>query len=988
MKEQKPLKGKAYWRSLDQLAETPEFKEFLHREFPQGASEFDNRWSRRSFLTLMGASVALAGLASCRRPVENVVPYVIQPEEVTPGVPQYYASTMPFGVSSYGVLVKSNEGRPTKIEGNELHPSSLGSTDILMQAAILQMYDPDRSRLVLHKGVEATWDSFVSFWRDKYKAYAANQGQGLAVLTEAFNSPTLMRLANALRQPFPKMIWATYEAISNENIYAGVKIATGKSLLPVYSLGQAGVILSLDSDFLKSESESVTAIRGFSDGRRVSTKSDDMNRLYAVESGYSVTGAKADHRLRMQSRLIGGFAAALARELSVPAAFSLPVPSLSADEAKWVKVVAKDLMRVRGQGLVIAGRKQPAEVHALVCAINETLGNVDKTVSYVEPKDASLPNRDELKTLVAALDAGQVDTLIMLGGNPVYNAPVDLDFSRVLAKAKATVHLGLFEDETTQKCEWHIPEAHFLESWGDTRSVDGTVGSIQPLIEPLYGGHSKVEFVSLLSNGREQRGYDIVRETWQKQFGAMTFDLSWRRMIHDGVLENSALPPEKVTIDQNAVARSIGASPFATTRADSFELTFTPSQLYDGRFANNAWLQELPDSITKLTWDNVVGISPQDARRLNLSNGDMVRLESQGRQLEMPIWIQPGQTDGSVAVSLGYGRTAAGRVGDGVGCDTYRLRPAGEAGFLAGVAITRLGRKYDLSTVQDHGSMEGRAIVREATLEGYKRGEKFEPEAPEHPPLLALWNEHKYDTGYQWGMSIDLTACTACNACTIACQSENNIPVVGKEQVANGREMHWIRIDRYYSGSDEAPEVLYQPMNCQHCENAPCESVCPVAATQHDKEGLNVMVYNRCIGTRYCSNNCPYKVRRFNFFNYTKDLPETVRMQQNPDVTVRSRGVMEKCTYCVQRIAAGKSHAKLEGRLVKDGEIVTACQQACPAKAITFGDILDPTSKVSQLKKLDRTYDVLEEFNTKPRTTYLALLRNPNPELEGNSTLG
>ncbi len=988
MKEQKPLRGKAYWRSLDQLAETPEFKEFLFREFPQGASEFDNRWSRRSFLTLMGASVALAGLASCRRPVENVVPFVVQPEEVTPGVPQYYASTMPFGVSSYGVLVKSNDGRPTKIEGNELHPSSLGSTDILMQAAILQMYDPDRSRLALHKGVEASWEGFVSFWRDKYRAFASNQGQGLAILSQGFNSPTLMRLAASLKQQFPKMIWATYEAISDENIYAGIRLATGKSLLPVYDFSQAGVILSLDSDFLKTESESVSAIRGFSDGRRVSTKSDEMNRLYAVESGYSVTGAKADHRLRMQSRLVGGFAAALARELSVPAAVALPVGSFSAEEQKWIKAVAKDLARTRGRGLVIAGRKQPAEVHALVCAINGALGNIGKTVSFVEPKDASLPNREELKTLAGNLEAGQVDTLVILGGNPVYDAPADLDFANLLGKARSTVHLGLFEDETSQKCEWHIPEAHFLESWGDTRSVDGTVGSIQPLIEPLYGGHSLTEFVSLLANGREQRGYDIVRETWQKQFGPLTFEASWRKMIHDGVLKDSVLPTQNATIDQSAVARAIGAKPFATSKSDSFELTLVPSQLYDGRFANNAWLQELPDSITKLTWDNVVSISPQDARKLGLSNGDLVRLDCQGRQLEMPVWIQPGQTDGSVALSVGYGRSAAGRVGDGVGRNTYRLRTVAEYDYLAGVSITRLGRHYKLSTVQDHGSMEGRAIVREATLDGYKRGEKFEPDAPEHPPLAALWDEHKYDTGYQWGMSIDLTACTACNACTIACQSENNIPVVGKEQVANGREMHWIRIDRYYSGKDESPEVSYQPMGCQHCENAPCESVCPVAATQHDAEGLNVMVYNRCIGTRYCSNNCPYKVRRFNFFNYTKDLPETVRMQQNPDVTVRSRGVMEKCTYCVQRIVAGKSHAKLEGRLVKDGEIVTACQQACPAKAITFGDILNPTSKVSQLKKLDRTYSVLEEFNTRPRTTYLALLRNPNPELEGNSILG
>jgi MoCo/4Fe-4S cofactor protein with predicted Tat translocation signal len=985
MKESGPTKGKAYWRSLDQLAQTPEFKEFLHREFPQGASEFNNGWSRRSFLTLMGASVAMAGLASCRRPVEKVVPYVTQPEEVTPGVPAYYATTMPFGVSSYGLLVRSNEGRPTKIEGNELHPSSLGTTDLLMQAAILEMYDPDRSRLIQHKGVEASWDDFIKFWRERSKVLAATQGQGLAILSQSFNSPTLTRLAVAIKQQFPKATWSTWEPVSDENIYEGIRIATGKSLLPVYDVKDASVILALDSDFLKTESESVTGIRGFADGRRVTAKGGEMNRLYAVESGFSATGAKADHRLRLQSRLIGGLAAAVAKELSVPSASGVSLPSFSPDQQKWIRAVAKDLQRARGKSLVITGRRQPAEVHALVCAINAALGNLGTTVSLVEPKDAALPSRAEFQDLVSKLDAGQVDTLVILGGNPVYDAPSDSDFTRVLAKAKSAVHLGLYEDETAQKCEWHIPEAHFLESWGDARSVNGTASLIQPLIEPLYGGHSRTEVLSLIADGRDQRGYDIVRETWSNGLTPLTFEASWRRMLHDGVLEDSAFPPQNVSVDQASIGRALSAKPLSTSPADGFEIAFTASQLFDGRFANNAWLQELPDPVTKLTWDNPASIAPQTARTLGLSSGDLVHLEVQGRKLEMPVWIQPGQAEGSMSVGLGYGRTAAGRVGDGVGFNTYQLRGSSESDFVSGVAITRLGRTYPLSTVQDHGSMEGRAIVREATLEGYKKGEEFTPEVEKHPPLLPLWDEHKYDTGYQWGMSIDLSACTACNACTIACQSENNIPVVGKEQVSRGREMHWIRIDRYYAGDESAPEVVHQPMGCQHCENAPCEGVCPVAATQHDREGLNVMVYNRCIGTRYCSNNCPYKVRRFNFFNYTKDLPESVRMQQNPDVTVRSRGVMEKCTYCVQRINYAKGQAKLQGRTVADGEIQTACQQACPAKAITFGDILNPNSKVSQLKKTDRDYSVLEEFNTRPRTTYLALLRNPNPELEGIS---
>jgi MoCo/4Fe-4S cofactor protein with predicted Tat translocation signal len=984
MTDKTPRNGKEYWRSLEQLEQSPDFKEFLYREFPQGASEFDNSWSRRSFLTLMGASVALAGLAGCRRPVEKVVPYVTQPEESTPGIPELYATTMPFGVSSYGLLVKSNEGRPTKIEGNELHPSSLGSTDILMQAAILGMYDPDRSRLVLHKGAEAKWDEFVTFWRERHKAFTANQGQGLAILSEAFNSPTLARLAAAIKLQFPKAIWATYESVSDENIFEGIKAASGKNLVPVYNVKNASVILSLDSDFLKTESECVTAIRGFADGRRVSGRTEEMNRLYAVESGYTATGAKADNRLQMQTRWIGGFAVALAKALSVPAAAAMTAPSLSAAEQKWVDVVARDLLKNRGKGLVLAGRRQASSVHALVAAINAVLGNTGTTVSYVEAKDAALPSRRELKTLVNSLDAGQVDTILMLGGNPVYDAPTDLDFARVLGKAKSSVHLSLFEDETSQKCEWHLPEAHFLESWGDARSVDGTASLIQPLIEPLFGGHSRFELLSLLADGRDQRGYDIVRETWKSHFSPLEFESSWRRMLHDGVLKGSAFAPTEISVDTAGIGRIAADEPPFSSDSSGYELVFAPSQVFDGRFANNAWLQELPDPITKLAWDNVVMMSITNARELGLSNGDVVRLACKGREVEAPVWLQPGQTNGSLTVFLGYGRSAAGRVGDKVGFNAYQLRGTDCIDFASGATATRLGRNQLLANVQDHGSMEGRAIVREATLEEYHKGEDFKPEMEKHPPLASMWDEHKYDTGYQWGMSIDLNACTACNACTIACQSENNIPVVGKDQVSRGREMHWIRLDRYYSGAeDKNPEVVYQPMACQHCENAPCESVCPVAATTHDREGLNVMVYNRCIGTRYCSNNCPYKVRRFNFYNLTKDLPETIRMQQNPDVSVRSRGVMEKCTYCVQRINGAKIKSKLEERTVEDGEVVTACQQACPAKAIVFGNILDPKSEVSKAKKIDRTYSVLEEFNTRPRTTFLALVRNPNPELEG-----
>ncbi|MEW6051543.1 MAG: TAT-variant-translocated molybdopterin oxidoreductase [Candidatus Zixiibacteriota bacterium] len=982
-----PMKqDKQYWRSLAQIADTPEFREFLHREFPQGAAEMDNSWSRRSFLTLMGASMALAGLAGCRRPVEKVVPYVKQPEEVTVGVPQYYATTMPFGLSAYGLLVKSNEGRPTKIEGNSEHPSSRGATNIWAQSAILDLYDPDRSRLVLRDGVEANWNDFVTFWRERLIYFQANQGQGLALLSESFNSPTLARLASEFRKQFPKAIWATYEPISDENIYEGIRVATGRTLRPVYHVENAQVILALDSDFLQTESENVTAMRGFAEGRRVMSQSDPMNRLYVVESSYSVTGGMADHRLRLQSQLIGQFTLALAHELAshglrlefLDGGYAVP----SWLDTKWVTAAAKDLLRNQGKSLLLAGRRQPPAVHALVAAVNAVLGNVGTTVTYHELKDAAVPSRAELTSLVQSLRSATIETLVMLGGDPVYNAPADLEFQSAMKKAKQIVHLASHINDTSKAVTWHVPQAHFLEIWGDVRSADGTASLIQPMIEPLFGGKSAIELLSHLTSGRDLRGYDIVRATWQPVFGPVAFESKWQRMLHDGLLGESAPPAVAHSIDDRSVRSAIQAGvPSDSPDAAGMEISFTVAHVWDGRFANNGWLQELPDSVTKLTWDNVAAMSDATAKALGVSSGELVRLTYRGATLEMPAWICPGHADNSISVPLGYGRENFGRVADNVGFNSYRLRFSEAADFAVGVQAARTGQMYELSSVQDHWSMEGRPIVREATYDEYKDKPDFKPEMIDHPPLVPPWNPHKYDTGYQWGMTIDLNACTGCNACTIACQSENNIPIVGKDQVSRGREMHWIRLDRYFAGSVEEPEMVHQPMACQHCENAPCENVCPVAATTHDKEGLNLMVYNRCIGTRYCSNNCPYKVRRFNFYNYTKDLPETQRMQQNPDVTVRFRGVMEKCTYCIQRIAGAKILAKRDGKEIADGEIVTACQQACPTQAIVFGNVNDPNSRVSQIKKANRNYGVLEEYFTSPRTTYLAKLRNPNPEL-------
>ena len=976
------LTGKDYWRSLDQLADTPEFRDFLQREFPEGASELRDSVSRRTFLSLMGASIALAGVAGCRKPVEKILPYVTAPENVIPGIPQHYATTMPFGTTAYGVLVENHEGRPTKIEGNELHPSTRGASNAFMQASILGLYDPDRSQRVMDKGSERTWADFVSAWRTLYEKFSANQGAGLAVLSESFNSPTLARLVREFKAKFPQAVWATYEPVSAENIFEGARVATGKPLQAVYSFDAADVIFSLDSDFLKSEADNVSASRGYGEGRRITSENDSMNRLYVVESTYSLTGSVADHRMRVSSKNIASVAAVLAKELAsqglnLPVAASLNSGSAEID-SKWLRVAASDLMKSRGKSIVCAGYRQPAAVHALVVAINEALGNVGAAVNYIEPIDAQLPNRPSFSALVQQMSAGQVDTLLVIGGNPVFNAPADVNFVSALGKVPNTINLSLYRDETAHKVNWHLPMAHYLESWGDARSSDGTASVVQPMIEPLFGGHSAVELLSLITSGEDKRGYDIVRQTWGTMI-AGSFEKGWRKVLHDGLLADSSAASSAIAVNAASVAAAMGSLDKSET---GLEVVFAASpQLHDGRFANNGWLMEMPHPITKITWDNVAMISIATAKQLGVKSGELIQLTVGGRSLELPVWLVPGHADNSVTVELGYGRTIAGRVGDKVGFDAYVLRGSDAFDIAGGAAITKLGRDYPISSAQDHWSMEGRPLVREANLEDYRKDPTFAQEMVEHPPLESLWDEPDYSKGNQWGMSVDLNTCTGCGACTLACQSENNIPIVGKAQVAKGREMHWLRIDRYFSGEIEDAEMVHQPVMCQHCENAPCEQVCPVAATVHDKEGLNVMVYNRCIGTRYCSNNCPYKVRRFNYFNFTKDTPEIVKMAMNPDVTVRFRGVMEKCTFCVQRISEARIKSKLESREVRDGDITTACQQACPTKALTFGNINDPNSRVSKLKSQNRNYAMLAELNVKPRLTYLARIRNPHPEL-------
>jgi MoCo/4Fe-4S cofactor protein with predicted Tat translocation signal len=982
--------NRTYWRSLEQIEDHPEFRAALEREFPEGASELPEGMTRRDMMMLVGASLSLAGLAGCRRPVEEIVPYVNAPEEFVPGVPRYYATTMPFRRSAYGLIVESHEGRPTKIEGNPSHPSTLGASSTRVQASVLGLYDPDRSQSVTLSGARKSWNDFVTAWGQLSQAHAADAGAGLAVLSESFSSPTLARLVSDLRTRYPRLQWATYDAVSDENRLAGLRQATGRDVDLMLRFDRASVILALDADPLLSDPEMIRHARGFADGRRAGASGGVMNRLYAVEGVYSLTGAMADHRLRLESRQIAPFLAALAARLGSPATAAASPASVPGADPRFVDALAKDLLANRGKGLIVAGERQPAAVHAAVCALNASLGNTGKTVSYFETKDASLPSESSLASLVSAMKGGAVKTLVILGGNPVFDAPADLDFASAMSKVPHTIALGHSMDETASKAEWHIPRAHYLESWGDARAVGGTLSVVQPLILPLFGGRTPVEVLGLMVAGQDRPGYDIVKETWKPILGEAEFDKKWNRVLHDGLLPGSELPEVAPDLAAKSIAALAAPNGGAGASPGGLEIVFLPSpSLHDGRFANDGWLQELPDPITKLTWDNPALVSPKTAETVSAASGDVVRVDYAGRSIELPVWILPGMADGVVALTLGYGRQRAGRIGSGVGFDTFTVRASRAPGFDGGATLSKRGGTYPLSATQNHGSMEGRPLVRESTVAELR---SKAPEAggvpgalgvfEEEAPHFSLWKEHTYDQGHQWGMTIDLNACIGCNACMTACQSENNVPVVGKIQIAKGREMHWLRVDRYFSGEPSgSPEMVFQPVPCMQCEDAPCEQVCPVAATVHDGQGLNVMVYNRCIGTRYCSNNCPYKVRRFNFFNFTKDTPAILKLAMNPDVTVRARGVMEKCTYCTQRINRVKIDAKLAGRELRDGDVKTACQQACPASAIEFGDLRDRSSRVAKAKADPRNYALLDELNTKPRTTYLAKVRNPNPDL-------
>jgi molybdopterin-containing oxidoreductase family iron-sulfur binding subunit len=983
--------GRRYWKSLEELADNPGFLEFLHREFPEQASSFEDPKGRREFLTLMSASLALAGLTACtKQPAEKILPYVKQPEEVVPGRPLFFATAVSHDGYARGVLVESHEGRPTKIEGNPDHPVSLGATDVFGQAAILGLYDPDRSQTVRFFGEVRTLAQFRAVLQDVLGKQKAKGGAGLRFLTGTVTSPTLAAQMEAVLRELPQARWHTYEPVGRDSSRAGAILAFGQAVEAQYRFDRADVILSLEADFVGSGPQSLRLIREFAKGRKVNDEKPAMNRLYVVEGSPTSTGAVADHRLVLRSSEIEGFARAVA------AGLGLPVEGATTTHADWVGPLVKDLRSNSGRALVIAGESQPAAVHALASAMNETLGAVGQTVSYTAPVEANGQDQTEsLKTLAADMAAGKVDVLVVLGVNLAYVAPADLKIAEALDKVDLRIHFGLYEDETAERSHWHLPEAHALESWGDARAADGTVTIQQPLIAPLWGGLSPIEFISGFLGRAEAKGYDIVREHWKEKLQAADFEKQWKRALHDGIVKETTLPATAFLVSPGGWLK---AAPKAA--AEGLEIVFRADPaVHDGRFANNGWLQELPRPLTKLTWDNAAIISPATARKQGFSiqmtaSGhvtEVVELRYEGRSVRAPIWVLPGHPDDAVTVHLGLGRTRAGRVGTGVGFNAYGLRTSGAPWFGSGAQIVKTGLTAKLACTQDHWSIdqeehaeaEKRHLVRSASLEEFRKEPGIFAEMAEEPaPGLSMYADHPYE-GHAWGMSIDLNSCVGCNACVTACVSENNIPVVGKEQVGRGREMHWIRVDRYYEGPPESPDTHHQPVLCMHCENAPCEVVCPVAATVHSEEGLNEMVYNRCVGTRYCSNNCPYKVRRFNFFLYQDWDTPTFKMMRNPDVTVRSRGVMEKCTYCVQRISRVRIDAKNDGRPIKDGDVKTACQQACPAEAIVFGDVNDPLSRVSQLKKSPRNYGLLTELQTRPRTTYLASVRNPNPEMPG-----
>jgi molybdopterin-containing oxidoreductase family iron-sulfur binding subunit len=988
--ELKSAKGKKYWRSVDELADTAEFQAAVEKEFPSSAQEWVDPVSRRGFMKLMGASLALAGLAGCtKQPDEPIYPYVKQPEDLILGKPMYFATAHPFATGAVPLLVKSDQFRPIKVDGNPEHPYNQGSSDPFTQATLLELYDPDRSKHVTYRGEDREWAEFAQELR--LKAAASKDGTGIYFLSATITSPTLARQWSEVQKAYPKAKLVQYDPG-----IAGTAAQSGQNVQ--YSLAEADVIVSLDADFLSGAGFPGfhALVREYADQRKAPEK---LNRLYAIESTPTTTGLKAEHRLGLRASEIPAFAAELAKAVGV-AGVDAPAYAWTNEQKKFLAALANDLKVHAGKSVVIPGLYQDLTVTALALAINLVLGNLGKTVLYVSEPKIPLPwdQIADLKALVADLNAGKVDWLVILNSNPIYDAPADLEFAAAFDKAKTVVHLGSHVDETGQIAHWHIPAAHYLESWSDARAYDGTVSIVQPMIDPLYGGRTAHHVFQTLLNEPMLSPYDAVRDTWRSTIKG-DFEAGWRKALHAGWIDGTA--SQTTEFGGARLTRVPAPAP-----KDAMEIIFRPDpNVYDGRWSNVGWLQELPKPVTNLSWDNAALVSGATLTKLGLEEDDIIELSVGGRKVNAPVIVAPGHPDNSVTVHLGYGREFAGRVGSGAGFNAYLIRTS-DAPFYATGSIKKLDGKWGVAVTKSHfqdhrgkrfgeqgngnNSLEAdeaigeRGIIRYATLDEYKKNPGFahEGEGRETPSLdTSLFPNWEYKDN-AWGMSIDMNSCTGCNACIVSCYAENNIAVVGKQQVRIGRNMQWLRIDTYFEGDLSAPRAHFQPMACQHCENAPCEQVCPVGATVHTPEGLNTMVYNRCVGTRYCSNNCPYKVRRYNFLLYSDYETESLKLSRNPDVSVRSRGVMEKCSYCVQRITAAKIESDKENRAIRDGEIQTACQQACPASAITFGNINDKQSRVAKLQGDERSYQVLADLNTRPRTKYVAAVLNLNSELQ------
>jgi molybdopterin-containing oxidoreductase family iron-sulfur binding subunit len=977
-------RGAEFWRELEAVADEPATAALLAREFPSLFARSGPGLERREVLRLMGASLGVMGLAACtRQPDETIVPFAKSPEHLVPGVPRFFATAIPLGESALGCLVESHQGRPTKIEGNPDHPSSLGATDALAQAAILGLYDPDRSHACLRGGEIATWSAFQAELGARLERLATVQGAGLAVLHAGDHSPLLAAQLARLSTRFPRLARYRWNPLHRDHARAGAELVFGRDVATRYRFDRARVVVALEADFLATGPGAVRYARDFAGTRAGRSWVKEHSRLYALESAFTLTGAMADERLALRPSALEGAVRFLARELGLAVEATPP-----ADErvARFLGAAARDLAARRGAGAVVAGEGADPLVHALAHLVNHHLGNAGVTVEHTQPLEALDEGHAEaLGRLVEDAHAQRIDTLVILGGNPAFDAPADLGFVEALDEVPFRVHHSLALDETSALCHWHVPATHVLETWSDARAHDGTASLVQPLIAPLYeqgGAKSAHELVAFLAGEGGKSGYELVRAAWQAASGktGAEFEAFWRASLHDGVVAGTALPALELS------PRADLSLPATSAPATGYELALrADASVHDGRFANNAWLQELPRPLTRLVWDNAALCSPRTAAEAGLSDGDRVALEHGGRRIEAPVWVLPGTADDTFVLHLGYGRRRAGRLGNGVGYDAFALRTRAAPWRASSLGVSRTGARAALATVQKHPSQEERGLVRVATFERFKRDGKLafaHPHHSRHDELrpISLYPDFPYEEN-AWGMVIDLNACLGCNACMVACQAENNVPVVGKEECANGREMHWIRIDRYVQESAGRVEVLHQPVPCMHCENAPCETVCPVGATVHSDEGLNEMVYNRCIGTRYCSNNCPYKVRRFNFRTYNDHASEPLKLGRNPDVTVRSRGVMEKCTYCVQRISQARITAKKEERAIREGEVVSACQAVCPTQAIVFGNINDPASAISRLRGEPHHYGLLAELGTRPRTTYLARLANPNPEL-------